>query len=215
MKAVVIAHGTISDFTIVRAHIHDDAIVIAADGGALHAQALGVIPHILIGDMDSLGKEKAEALAQQGVRVITFPTDKNETDTHLAIEYAVSLGAKQITVLGGMGTRMDHTLGNLFLIFNAAFKDVTIIFKDERQEISLLKNNTTIQGQQGETFSLITLNTIKGLNITGAKFPLINADVNFGSSLTLSNEFHDENVVISWSEGEKILLVRQKSTLCF
>lgn len=213
MRAVIIAHGTMSDFALMRTFISPHDIVIAADGGALYAENMGILPHILIGDMDSLGEEKFKYFAQKNVEIIKYPKEKDETDTHLALLHAIKLGVQEIVVLAATGSRIDHTFGNLLLAFHPNFKDINIIFKDEQQDISLLSNNSEIEGQNGETFSLILLENITGLSIKGAKYPLNNVQAVFGASLTLSNEFLQEKVRISWDEGEKILLVRQRGTV--
>lgn len=208
MRAVIIANGSISDYTAISTLILPEDKIIVADGGAFHAAQLGVFPHVLIGDLDSLGEKVALELQKKGTVVIRYPKEKDKTDTHLALEYAISLGAQQIIMLGMLGGRLDHALGNLLLPFHVAFKNLEIFIKDEEQDILPLVSNSQLVGKKGDVFSLIPLEEIKGLNIEGAKYPLKNADIAFGSSLTISNEFCGEKVFISWREGSKILLVR-------
>ena len=210
MRAVIIAHGEMTDYQEIRSLLSAGDFIIAADGGAYHAKKLGIVPHLLIGDMDSLGEDGLAEYFSQGVKVIRYPKEKDYTDTHLAILYAIEHNYQEIILLGALGTRIDHTLTNLFLMFHPDFNNVCIKLQNEFQEISVLKNPAELKGKAGEIFSLICLEDIKGLSIKGAKYPLNDADVFFGGSLTLSNEFLHETVKISWIEGEKILLVRLK-----
>lgn len=86
-------------------------LVIGADSGFDHAVALGLEPHVVIGDMDSIDPIALARARRDGVSVIERSPDKDETDTELALRHAVESGASAITVLAGRGDRLDHVLG--------------------------------------------------------------------------------------------------------
>ena len=91
-----------------RAYMEAGSFVICADGGYRNAQQMGVSPDLLMGDFDS-----APLPDLPGVPVETFPEEKDDTDTMLAVKYAVREGFGRITILCGTGGRLDHTIANL------------------------------------------------------------------------------------------------------
>ena len=100
-----------SESSAVPVSIKDDDIVICADSGYLYAERIGIKPDILIGDYDSLEKEKFEAA---DCEKICLPSEKNDTDTHFAVEYALKKGCSEIIICGGLGgARLDHMLANI------------------------------------------------------------------------------------------------------
>src|SRR3972149_9880295 len=103
MKAVVVLSGIVEDGPRGRAAMQEAALIVAADGGAVRLQALGAVPHILIGDLDSVSPELAAKLEGSGVKVVRHPARKDRTDSELALQEAVGGGATEITVLGARG----------------------------------------------------------------------------------------------------------------
>ena len=103
-----------------------DAFVVAADGGAVEALRLGLHVDVLIGDMDSVPSDVRDAVSREGGEVRTFPADKDVTDLELAMEAAVSTGARRVLVLGGDGGRFDHLLGNALLLASPRFAGAQI-----------------------------------------------------------------------------------------
>ena len=82
-------------------------VVFAADGGYRHCQAAGLQPDLLLGDFDSLND------LPKGIPIHTFPAEKDDTDTMLAIKYGLKEGYRTFHLYGGTGGRPDHTLANL------------------------------------------------------------------------------------------------------
>src|SRR3989475_13313166 len=101
MRAVVVAHGDVlpSD----RAAIDGDSFVVAADGGAFALERWNLLPHLVVGDMDSLGDAGVERLARQGIGVAKFPAAKDESDLELAVAHAIAAGATDVVVLRALG----------------------------------------------------------------------------------------------------------------
>ena len=96
MRAIIFVNGVIPDHTTVKRWVREGDDLIAADGGAYHALAMGLRPRVVVGDLDSLAPELAEELAAQGVELEKYPTAKNKTDLELALERAIQDGAKEI-----------------------------------------------------------------------------------------------------------------------
>src|SRR5207245_10818460 len=111
MRAVVVAHGDVlpSDRAVIGANDY----VVAADGGAFALERWNLLPHLVVGDMDSLGDAGMERLARQGIGVAKFPAAKDESDLGLAVAHATNAGAKEIVLLGALGRRrLAHGTAN-------------------------------------------------------------------------------------------------------
>src|SRR5258705_10797897 len=113
MNVVIFTGGVVGKGYFVTNAINSADFIIAADSGAKDSLAFGIIPKIVIGDFDSLDKKTKEILEKKGTEFIKYPTNKNETDTELAVNFAIKKGATKISILGGMmGGRLDHVVGN-------------------------------------------------------------------------------------------------------
>lgn len=165
--------------------------VYAVDGGARHLMQIGLCPTVLLGDFDSLNPEEVEAHRQQGVAIYTFPIEKDWTDMELAIDLAIKEGATSITVVGGTGERLDHTLANISLLYRAETAGVEAILQDHSQMIRLIPPGVTIELQRrnGKEFSLFPLNQeVHGVRAWGVKYPLEDGVLRFGETLGVHNE---------------------------
>src|SRR5437762_12483255 len=123
MRAVVVAHGDVlpSDRAVIGAQDY----VVAADGGAFALERWKLLPHLVVGDMDSLGDAGVQRFARQGVPVAKFPAAKDESDLELAIAQAIAAGATEVVVLGALGgDRLDHEAANLLLLADRGYDGV-------------------------------------------------------------------------------------------
>ncbi len=166
--------------------------VICADGGANHAAALGVTPHLLIGDLDSVAPDLRAALEAQGICVRAYPPNKDETDLELALLYAVEHGATDIVVLGALGGRIDHELGNFLLLAHPRLVDVPIRFIEGRQTVSLIRSRGVFCGAVGDLLSLLPIGgDAIGVTTYGLEYPLHDETLFFGPARGISNVFTD------------------------
>lgn len=160
----------------------------AADGGLRYLRALGLQPHAVVGDLDSLAPAEHAALAAAGVRVEQFPARKDETDLELALRLALAEGATDLLVFGALGGRWDQTLANLLLLAHPDFRAARVRLLDGTQQIYLVQGATTIEGQPGDTVSLIAVNgDALGVTTDGLEYPLVRGTLRFGSTLGVSN----------------------------
>ncbi len=162
--------------------------VIAADGGMAHAKKLDLKPELWVGDFDStsleLGAEYAHIPRQQ------FDAAKAKSDGELAIEAAVSRGANALVLVGALGgARSDHQMMILTNAMSLAEQNVPVILTSGAEEACVvLPGEMRVDLPRGTVFSVIGLTDLGGLTIDGARWPLTDCDVPFGSTLTLSNE---------------------------
>ena len=116
MKCVIIANGDLEYTNDIIGVIKDAQLIISADGGARHLRILNILPHVMIGDFDSIHPEDKQFFKEKQVKTLTFPPRKDHTDSELCVSWALENNATQITLLGVTGTRLDHTLANIFLL---------------------------------------------------------------------------------------------------
>ena len=215
MKKVLIITGgrTDTDFVAEAYKEYSPDVVIVADRGVMAAKELDIIPDYIVGDFDSgdttvveYFKSQFEVYGKPMVR--TFNPEKDETDTELAISLALTLNPKEIVLLGATGTRLDHTMANIELLYRITESGVRARIIDEYNVISIHDKEITLKRDKafGEYFSLIPFtDSVKGLNIRGAKYEVENYILSSGSSLGVSNEFMKNIVKISFGSGILIL----------
>ncbi len=163
-------------------------LIVAADGGGRHCLRLGVRPHALIGDLDSLTADEVRRLAAQGAQVLRYPVRKDETDLELALLWAAERGATRMDILAGLGGRWDQSLANLILAAHPRLQGRTLTFYDGPQRLFLIRGCTPIHGRPGDLVSLIPLTgPAHGVTTEGLEYPLREGTLPFGVSLGVSN----------------------------
>lgn len=193
MRIIILANGVLADPDAARALLNaardpSGDLVIAVDGGSLHARALGIVPHIVVGDLDSLPVEEHARLSELGVRFAIHPAHKDQTDLELALEVAAKEGADEIVILAALGNRWDQTLANCLLLALPAVRHLPVRLVDGAQEVRLVQGEAIITGQPGDTLSLIPLlGDAHGVTLEGLFYPLQEATLPFGSTLGISN----------------------------
>jgi len=115
-RIVIAAGGWIRNPSLLKSIVTKDDFIIAADGGLVHLEEAGFHPNILIGDLDSLEEKERQKVGERGIRILAHSKEKDDTDTELAIQHALSIDPEEILVVGGIGDRLDHTLSNVGLL---------------------------------------------------------------------------------------------------
>ncbi|HHI81594.1 MAG TPA: thiamine diphosphokinase [Rhizobiales bacterium] len=162
------------------------ARTIAADSGIRHARALGLEPELWVGDFDSTESQLLEEYRH--VRRETHQRNKDETDGAIAIARALEKGAGELVLVGAHGGRSDHVLSHFIQM--TALKQMGIAcFSSSGDEEAhpLVAGNLRLCLPAGLTLSIIALDRITGLSISGVKWPLENRAIDPGSTLTQSN----------------------------
>ena len=206
MKMIVMAGGTLLDPSTFKPMVSRADRVVCADGGARHLAAMGIAPHVVMGDLDSIKPSHQRDLEAAGVLFIRHPVDKDYTDTELAARWAVDNGATHITFLGTTGTRMDHTLANIFLMEKIATLGVTCTMVDDHNEMHLVQDQITFKRRPNTYVSILPVSRkVCGITLTGLVFPLSNATIFRGDSTGISNQFTAPTATIRITSG--LLLV--------
>ena len=207
MKSYIFIGGEV-DKSALEANIPEDALVIAADSGYDNAKKLGYAERcdFIVGDFDST-KEKAFCSRAQIVRV---PSEKDETDTQLAINIALQNGADELYIIGGLSGRLDHTLSNIYLLEALAKEGIYATICDGHNRVRYLKERSSLLIAKGayKYFGLISTDKeAKGVSIKGAKYPLKNAKLTRNNpSFAISNEVIENFAMVSTKKGGLFLI---------
>jgi thiamine pyrophosphokinase len=206
MKCVIVCNGYGINKELIAEYLDEETYLICADGGANHLEKLGIAPDILIGDFDSISDKVLAGYKAKGIEVIPFPPEKDYTDSELAVETALSKGFKKITILGGIGTRMDHTLANINLLKKILEAGCEGIIADENNVIRITSSNIKLKRKSGYKVTLLALTPeVQGVTTKDLYYPLKNFTLVQGSTRGVSNEFISEEAAVSIESG--LLLV--------
>ncbi len=163
---------------------------IAVDGGARPLLARGLRPDLLLGDLDSLAPDDVARLRDAGVPILRYPTDKDATDLELALLEAQRRGAREAYIFGALGGRWDQSLANLLLSVHPQLQGLQPIFYDQGQRLFPIRGHAVIRGHIGDLISFLALGgPARGVTLQGFRYPLNDAELPWGSSLGVSNEF--------------------------
>lgn len=199
----------------------DVTLVIAADGGARHAGPLGVDIDLWVGDGDSIGEDGLAALVASGVAVERASTDKDETDTELAVRAAIHRDHGVVIVGALGGPRIDHALANIALLALPELADMAAILYTEHSMITLLRGSTSdgqaawepLTGAAGDLVSLIPFGgDAVGVTTSGLHYPLRDESLPVGSSRGISNVMRGSTGQVSL-RGGLLLVVRSPATI--
>jgi thiamine pyrophosphokinase len=208
-RTIIFANGSLAHPRAARALIGPGDRLIAADGGAAHCLALGLTPHLVIGDFDSIAPADLDALQRAGAQLVRHPARKDQTDLELALETAIREGATDVTILGGLGGRWDQTLANLLLPTLPWLAQARVEIADGRQTIRYLRGpgQMALSGHSGDTLSLSALGAgAQGITTTGLEYPLTGGSLQPGSTLGISNTFTGPQATITLDSGLLIIL---------
>ena len=181
--------------------------VVAADGGMRHAAALGLSPEVWVGDFDSTPQDLFDAWPDTPRE--PYPRAKNATDGELAVDMAIARGATSLTVIGALGgERTDHAVMHLLLALSLAKRRMpTLLTSGDEEAQALLPGTLSVDLPRHALFSILPFSPLSGLTIEGALYPLDNAEIEAGSSRTISNVALGP-IKITLSSGRAMLIAR-------
>jgi thiamine pyrophosphokinase len=207
MRTVIFAGGDYKEHDFYRSTIHFFDLKIAADSGANFLKFINVVPDILIGDMDSIDEDTLHFCAENGSKIIRFPSQKDEIDTELAMIEASKIGSETIFIAGAFGTRLDQTLGVFRLM--ERFRN-SIIFNEDVCSF-IIDHPLELESIIGETWSIIPLQKdANDVSLKGFKYDLIHRKMEYLRPYGISNESSENNVFIDPGDG-KLLVFRYHS----
>lgn len=211
-RILIFANGELPDLEKARALVRADDFILCADGGARHALALGLRPHAVIGDMDSVAKDEFQQLKNSGVMIELFPRDKNETDLELALQFALKKNPESILIIGALGGRLDQTLGNIALLSNFQLSTFNLKFDDGLEEAFFCRARSEVRGRSGDLVSLVPWREkVDGVQTQNLKWPLHSETLYPEKTRGISNEMTGGSASISISSGLLLVIHRRQS----
>lgn len=186
-EQTLILAGGLRAKTAITKHISSSSLVIGADSGAEKALDMGIVPNLVVGDMDSISPKILEQLKELKVPLEIYPAEKDLTDTEIAIQAAYQRDYKDIVIAGAVGDRWDHSLANIFLLKKYADLGVNIRIIDDKNQIELINEYKRIE--KDESFYSVIALADDGvvLSLKGFYYDLDRERLDFGSTRGLSN----------------------------
>jgi thiamine pyrophosphokinase len=214
--ALIVADGDVPDRPAVdRLLAGAPELVIAADGGALKAAAIGYPPRVVVGDADSLAPDQVEQLRASGAEVVVHPAAKDESDTELALNEALNRGATRIVIVGAFGgKRLEHTLANILLVASEAYTGRDICLADGASTLRVMHDGESLEitGRAGDYVSLLPLTLrVSGVTTAGLRYALTDAVLDQGPARGLSNELTTGTATIQIDHGRLAVIHTRRS----
>ncbi|MFM1533650.1 thiamine diphosphokinase [Helcococcus ovis] len=193
-KAVIFAGGTISGLeyiSLLNDVKFENISIICVDKGVNYALENNINIDIAIGDFDSVSKKSIDYLKNSDIKILNFNKDKDMTDMELALDFCFKNNCKEVYLFGATGTRYDHSISNINLLKTYSLKGLKISIIDENNYIFYINESTVIK-KLDRKISILPTNEKCVFNLYGTKWELVNHNLKFGSSLTISNEFYND-----------------------
>jgi thiamine pyrophosphokinase len=209
--ALIFVNGELPDLGAMRGIIQPDDVLIAADGGARHALKLGVIPAVIIGDLDSLSEAEVRVFNEMGVHILRYPPNKDETDLELALQHAMKSGYHPISIVAALGGRLDQIIGNLALIADPESIEAGVRLDDGLTEAFFITSKAIVHGKPGDTVSLLPWGTpAEGVNTDGLVYPLTKETLLPYRTRGISNQLLADTAKISLKRGTLLCVHHRK-----
>lgn len=206
MKTAILTNGSISDYLFYQNIISEYNTIICADGGLKHAFNMKINPQVAIGDFDSTSTDMLNYFSLKGCKIVRYPSRKDETDTEIALDYAIANNLGSVDILAGLGTRFDHSLANVHLLKKGLKNQIPIKIITENNEMLLIDSYIKIEGEIGDGVSLLPLEgTVDGIYTNGLEYPIVNGELNIGKPYGVSNSMVNNVAEIKIKSG--LLLV--------
>lgn len=207
-KTLIITGGTINEQFLADELVSSNyETIIAVDKGLETAKNFNLKVNYIIGDFDSVNTKILEEY-KDNAKIHKLNPEKDYTDTHMALKLAIKLKSNDITIIGWSGTRIDHLMANIQILKEALENNLQCTLKNEKNEVELINQNTTIiKNNKFRYISLIPLTTkVKGITLEGFKYSLKNATLKIGESIGISNEIIKNTAKIYIKKGILILI---------
>ncbi|MFS0688142.1 thiamine diphosphokinase [Sporosarcina sp. 179-K 8C2 HS] len=205
-RVVICAGGPSVELPDLSVYETKGTIFIGVDRGAIHLLDKGIVPDEAIGDFDSVSEEEFNRIKETVERVDSFQSEKDETDTELALNRAISYHPKEVILTGVTGGRLDHFESALQLTYRMQneHNDVSFLIRNAHNELSLLHPGVR-RVKRIEQLPYISFfpfgSTVEGLTLTGFKYETVNARMDMGMTRFTSNEPISEVCTISFRQG--------------
>ncbi len=187
--------------------LNADDLVIAADGGFDYLEEIGLRADIVLGDFDSVISYDLPSDA------IRYPKDKDDTDMMIAIKMGLEKGYKEFSIFGGLGGRLDHTIGNIQLLTYLSKNGASGTLYCDDYAIQVVNSGSIVLGKDttfnvaGNLCSVFALDRhCHNVTIQGLKYEVTGADWYNHLPIGVSNEFTGKRAIVSCTKGSIAVL---------
>lgn len=201
--ACIITGGDISEsFLADYVDKHPAVLRIVVDGALEITHRLEIKPDFIVGDFDTVNQELLEHYEKD--IILRHPPEKDQTDTELAIETALNSGCNQLVFFGATGSRLDHSLGNIFLLEHLLKQGITAEILNENNRLYLKNRGFVLHRKEtaGDYVSLLPLTeTVENVTLCGFKYPVEHLTFYREKTLGISNEITEEEAKVDFFKG--------------
>ncbi|WP_236915756.1 thiamine diphosphokinase [Clostridium sp. Cult2] len=208
MKALLVLNGRIEGLERLERLGKESDFILCADGGTNYCIKASLMPNVVIGDLDSISKDTLNQIYEHHIPIKKFPVKKDKTDAELSIDYLISEGFKDITIVGAIGSRIDHTLANVLLLTKLNQRGINGRIVDNNNTIYLVDRELVLNKEEDSFLSIIPI-TNSGVVVTlkGFEYELESTVIGFGSTFGVSNKIIKEKGHILIHEGQCLAIV--------
>ena len=202
-RCVIVGGADVNNYEYINEKIRKDDFVIFCDSGLKHLSKLEATPSLIVGDFDS------HENPMMNVETIVLPCEKDDTDTVFAVKEALKRGFDEFVLIGVIGARLDHTLGNVSILLYLDSLSKKGIIIDNYSEMEIVSTKCAYIDDAYAFFSLLNITGVaKGVTIKNAKYPLDNAQIECEYQYSISNEvIKGKRAEVTVSDG-KLLLIK-------
>lgn len=211
MRALIVSGGDI-DYDLLKFYCNseEEQVIIAVDRGLRYLYDLNILPNHIVGDFDSADFDLIECYRNNtNIQIHKYFSEKDYTDTDIALNLAISLSVHSITILGALGKRMDHALGNIHILAKALSYNIFCEIVDIHNRIYVIDKSIALEKEKvyGKYVSLIPLTSfVYGLTLNGFKYIVNDYKLSIGKSLGISNEIIENFASIELKKGILIVI---------
>ena len=204
-RCIIVGGADINNYDFIRESLQSDDYVIFCDSGLKHLSSLQVKPSLIVGDFDSHENPHLDT------ETIVLPCEKDDTDTVYAMKEAIKRGFDTFLLIGVVGGRLDHTLGNISMLLYLDSHGCKGTIIDDYSEMEIISSEPAYIEDKYEFFSLLNITgCAKGITIQNAKYPLNDGEITCEYQYGVSNEvLPGKTAIVSVREG-KLLLIKDR-----
>jgi thiamine pyrophosphokinase len=208
MKVLIVTGGERPEKGLLKEKAASSSMVIAADRGAEYCLKAGILPDMVVGDMDSLPVRIQDELVSNKIEIRKFDCRKDMTDTQIAVDMAVEKGADEIEIIAGIGSRFDHSLANVYLLYRALRQGVNAKIISGIHEIFLIEKQCVIKNETGSIISFLPLgHSANGITLKGFEYEINNTDMDMSFPIGISNIVRTDSAEVIVSGGMLIAII--------
>lgn len=208
-RCVIIGSSIINNYDVISKLLKNDDYFVFCDGGLQHIDSLKVSPNLIVGDFDSSENPQLD------VETIVLPCEKDDTDTFFAVKECVKRGFSDFLLIGVIGKRLDHTLGNISILLYLHSKECSAVIADDYSLMEILDEN---EKEIADVYPYFSLMNVSGdahkVTIKNAKYELCDADILCEYQFALSNETLKGKTATASVKDGKMLLIKLFSKDC-